>query len=175
MSRRLHIGFFEDDRDLLDAVRECRRREIPVVDVVSPFPIHGVDQALGIRPSRLGWVTFAGGAAGCALGLWLQYWTSAVDWPLNVGGKPFDSLPAFIPVVFELTILLAGLATALLLLVRCGLWPGRKAPAGLEATTDGRMALILAQSDASFRSEDYADLWSRHGASESRVQTEELP
>lgn len=172
MSRSLHTGFFEDEHDLLAAAKECRKRGIQVVDVVSPFPIHGLDNVLGIRPSNLGWVTFLAGAVGLAFGLWLQYWTSAVDWPLNVGGKPLDSLPAFIPVAFELTILFAGISTVLALLLRCRLWPRSSVPQGLELTTDDHHALILAQSNAAFQDSDFSDLWQRHGAVNVRRETE---
>jgi hypothetical protein len=174
MSRSLHIGFFDDDRDLIDAVRECRARQIPILDVVSPFPLHGLDEELGIRPSRLPWVTLAGGAVGLSIGLLFQYWSSAVNWPLNIGGKPFDSLPAFVPVAFETTILLAGLSTAAALLARSRLWPGRRPPSGLEATTDDQHALILEQSDAAFCEEDFVELWGKHGATSYRKETEEL-
>jgi len=174
MRRSLHIGFFEDEHDLMEAARECRERGIPVLDVVSPFPIHGVDEVLGIKRSRLGWVTASCGAVGLLLGLWFQYWSSATDWPLNIGGKPFDSLPAFVPVAFEMTVLFAGLGTAFFLIFRSGLWPGKKAVAGMESTTDDRHALILAQKDAEFRLEDFTELWERHGAVGSRMETEEV-
>lgn len=167
-----HTGFFEDEHDLLAAAKECRERGIPVVDVVSPFPIHGLDAVLGIKPSRLGWVTFAAGATGLAFGLWLQYWTAAFNWPLNVGGKPLDSLPAFVPVAFELTILFAGIATVVFLLLRSGLRPGKQVRSGLEVTTDDQHALILAQSDASFQDSDFTELWHRHGAVNSLKDTE---
>jgi hypothetical protein len=174
MRRSLHVGLFADDRDLLDAVRECREREIPILDVVTPFPLHELDEAMGLRRSRLPWVTLIGGAVGLAIGLGFQYWSSAVNWPLDVGGKPFDSLPAFVPVAFEMTILLAGLSTAGALFFRSKLWPGRKPPRDLEATTDDRHALVLTQADAAFREEDFVDLWQRHGAESYRMETEEL-
>ena len=173
MSGSLHVGFFEDDRDLLDAVRECRDRGIPIVDVVSPFPIHGLDDVLGIRPSRLPWVTLIAGAVGLGIGTWGQYWTSAVNWPLNIGGKPFDSLPAFVPVMFEMTVLFAGLATAAALLLRSRIWPGRRTGPGLERTSDDQHALILAQEDAAFREEDFTEVLLRHGAVETRHETED--
>ncbi len=174
MSRRLHTGFFEDEHALLAAAAECRERSIPVVDVISPFPIHGLDDVLGIRRSRLPWVTLIGGATGCVLGFWFQYWSSGVSWPINVGGKPFNSFAAFAVVGFELTILFAGLATAAALLLRSGLWPGRRAPEGLEATTDDRHALILAQADAAFRDGEFHELLHRHGAVEIRLESEEV-
>ena len=172
MSRSLHTGFFEDEHDLIAAAQECRQRGIPVVDVVSPFPIHGLDAVLGIKPSQLGWVTFVMGAVGLAFGFGLEYWTAAVNWPLNVGGKPLDSLPAFIPVAFELTILFAGISTVVALLLRSKLWPNKRAVEGLETTTDDQHALILAQADAAFEDEDFAELFHRHGAVDSRQETE---
>lgn len=175
MSFRVHIGYFEDDRLLLAAARECRERAIPVADVVSPHPIHGLDPVLGLRPSRLPWVTLIGGAAGLSLGLGFQYWSSAVSWPLDVGGKPFDSLPAFVPVAFEMTILIAGLATFFMLLLRCGLRPGKRLKGALDSTTDARMALILEQKDATLQERDFVELLERHGAVKiSQLSSEEV-
>ena len=174
MKHRTFIGFFEDERDLLDAARECRSREIPIVDVVSPFPIHGLDKVLGIRPSRLPWVTLAGGAVGLGIGLWFQYWSTGVNFPINVGGKPWDSFPAFAPVAFEMTILIAGLSTAFALFARSVLWPGKKTKPGLEITTDDRHALILEQRDARFLDSDLQTLLAGHGAKEVRQDDGDL-
>ena len=173
MSSSRHVGFFEDDRDLLDAAKECRDRGIPIIDVISPFPIHGLDAVLGIKPSRLPWVTLCAGALGLSAGFLLEYWTAAVNWPLNVGGKPLNSLPAFVPVAFELTILFAGLATAAGLFLRSRVWPGRGTEAGFEVTSDDRHALILAQRDARFAPEVFEDLLRRHGAVDLRHEVEE--
>jgi len=174
MMQRLHIGFFEDEHDVLDAARECRDRGMPVLDVISPFPIHGLDAVLGIKPSRLPWVTLAGGAVGAGLGLLLQYGTAACDWPLNVGGKPLDSFPAFVPVAFELTILVAGLSTAAALFWRSRVLPGRKPLVGFAETTDNMHALILEERDASFETGEYKELLMRHGAARSEERTEEV-
>jgi hypothetical protein len=168
MSHRTFIGFFEDEHELLDAARACRAREIPILDVISPFPIHGLDAVLGIRRSRLPWVTLIGGAAGLTLGLWFQYWSTSVSFPIDVGGKPWDSFAAFAPVAFEMTILFAGLATAAALFVRSGLWPGKRPRAGLELTTDHRHALILEQRDARFLDSALEQLLAAHGADEVR-------
>ncbi len=172
MSTSLHIGLFTDEGALLEALREGRRRGMRVVDVISPHPIHGLDEALGIRPSRLPWVALGGGVVGAVLGLAFQYWTAAVDWPLNVGGKPLDSLPAFVPVAFELTVLIAGVATAAAFLYRSRLWPGKRVQDAYASTSDDRCALVLEQADATFRAQDFAELLSRHGAAEVRHETE---
>lgn len=174
MTHRTFIGFFEDEHDLLDAARECRSREIPIIDVISPFPIHGLDDVLGIRPSRLPWVTFIGGAIGLGIGLWFQYWSTATSFPIDVGGKPWDSFPAFAPVAFEMTILFAGLSTAFALFARSFLWPGKKTKPGLEVTTDDRHALILEQRDARFLDSDLEGLLEKHGAQEIQQDDGEL-
>lgn len=109
MSRRVLVASFDDEHRLLAAVRRARAAGDAVLDVHGPYPVHGLDDAMGARPSRLPWVCFAGGLAGLGLALGFQAWTSATDWPLNVGGKPLLSWPAFVPVAFEVTVLFAGL------------------------------------------------------------------
>ncbi len=91
-----------------EGVREAGYRHF---DTHSPFPIHGMDQAMGLGNSVVGWIAFVGGIAGLSLGTWLQWWTSAVDYPLNISGKPFFAIEPSIPVIFELTILFSAMAT----------------------------------------------------------------
>ncbi|MBJ02914.1 MAG: iron ABC transporter [Planctomycetes bacterium] len=166
MSCRLRFGAFADERDLLDAARECHDKGMSVRDVYSPYPVHGLDPLLGIKRTRLPFVTLVAGAIGLALAFWSQYWTSAHNWPLNVGGKPYDSFPAFVPVAFELTVLFGGLATAFFLLARSGLFPGSKRQPVHAKVTDDRFVLVLEHKDASFSEEDYESFWHRHGALE---------
>lgn len=80
-------------------------------DVNTPFPIHGMDAAMGIKPTPLGWISFCGGLTGGSLGMLMEWWMNAVDYPLNIGGKPAFAPPAFVPVSYELTILLTAFAT----------------------------------------------------------------
>jgi hypothetical protein len=167
MSGRTHTAVFDSEAALLAAIADCNGRGIPVHDAYSPYPIHGLDELIGIRRSRLTLVCFFGGLAGLAIGLGFQYWSSAVNWPTNVGGKPFDSLPAFIPVGFELTVLFGGLSTALMLLVRSRLWPGRKSTQHLPGVTDNRFALVLEETDASLPPGELSRLVLRHGAVQS--------
>lgn len=102
-------GLFSDDDKILEAAAKMRDAGYKKFDAITPFPVHGMEEAVGIKRSIIPWVTFFAGITGCSAGLLLQYWTSAVSWPINVGGKPMFSLPAFIPVTFELTILFAAL------------------------------------------------------------------
>jgi hypothetical protein len=165
MSRILHYGVFGHEAQLLEAVSDSHAQGLEVIDAYSPYPIHGIDELLGIRRSRLTLVCFFGGLVGLLLGLGFQYWTSASDWPLNVGGKPFDSLPAFIPVAFEMTVLFGGLSTALALLLRSRLWPGRKSTR-IAGVTDDRFALVIARRDAGMATAELPALLERHGALE---------
>lgn len=173
MSRRVHIGFFVDERDLLSAANEFRARKIEIVEAYSPYPIHGIDEVLGIKPSRLPWVTLVAGAAGLTIGLYFQYWASHTDWPIDVGGRPFDSLPAFIVIAFEMTILLAGLATAAALFMRCRLWPGRKISDSFSTTTDAEMALVVAEDDARYPSGTHEEILRASGAISTREEVYE--
>lgn len=112
MSRKILLGCFTGEAELLAAVRAARSRGVPVHDVFTPYYVHGLDEALGDRRSRLPWVTLAGGLAGMLAAIGLQVWGAVVDWPINVGGKPASSGLAFLPITFEATILVGGLATA---------------------------------------------------------------
>src|ERR1051326_3158185 len=108
-AKRFTAAFFEREEDLVAGAAEARLTGFEVYDVYTPFPVHGIDRAVLLPPSRLTWIAFLAGALGLVFGLTLQVWTSAYDWPLNVGGKPFNSFPLFIPVTFELTVLFSGL------------------------------------------------------------------
>ena len=167
---RLQIATFAHEHDFLAAARDCVGGGATIVEAYSPHPVHGLDEVMGIRPSRLPFVTLAGGIAGLALGLWLQYWASASDWPLNVGGKPFDSFPAFVPVAFELTILVAGLATVAGVLGRSRLLPGRKSARRFERTTDDRFALVVAGRPGVTLEGSLRRIFAAHGAIETHEE-----
>ncbi len=99
------LAEFDGPGPLLAAARKLHERGFTRYDSHSPFPIHGMDDAMALPPSRLGWVVFLAACLGGGGGLLLEWFVSAVDYPVIISGKPFFSLPAFIPVAFELTIL----------------------------------------------------------------------
>ena len=99
---------FDTPTQLVDAARKVRNAGYKKTDAFSPFPLHEIDEALGIKRSILPFMVFGGGIAGLMTGLGLQYWTSVIEYPILVGGRPFFSLPSFIPPAFELTILFAA-------------------------------------------------------------------
>ena len=149
MSGHLQAAF-DDEAALLRATRAVRRAGVEIADAFTPYAVHGLEEAMGLRRSRLTWVCFAAGLTGATCAIGFQIWTSAVSWPLNVGGKPFASIPAFIPVTFELTVLSAALASAFFFYFRSRLYPGRPA-APPPRVTDDRFVLVVADSEAARR------------------------
>lgn len=113
MAKRISgvAGLWSDDEKILEAATKMREAGYRKFDAITPFPVHGMEDAVGIKRSGIPWVTLVAGLTGGTLGMWIQWWTSAVDWPIIVGGKPMFSIPAFIPVTFELTILFAALCS----------------------------------------------------------------
>jgi len=116
-----YVVEFDDSHALLHACETVRDAGYTKWDAHSPFPVHGLSDAMGLQPSRLPYITLAGGLTGLALGLLLQWWMNVKDYPYLISGKPVFSLPANIPVIFELTVLFAALATFAGMLVLNGL------------------------------------------------------
>jgi hypothetical protein len=143
MSRRLLIGIFESEHDILKAAEIARSQGMRIVDVFAPYAVHGLDRAMGLTPSRLPWVCFALGLFGAGFKVWFEYWTTAFNWPINVGGKPWNSLPAFVPITFEVMVLFAGVSTVIAFFLVSRLRPGRKAQIAFPGTTDHRFALVI--------------------------------
>ena len=112
---------FETPDALLKAAERVRDAGYRKWDAHTPFPVHGLDRAMGVRPTILPWLVVGGGVTGAIVGLGLQWWTNAVNYPFLVSGKPFFSLPANIPIVFELTVLLAAIACFVWMLALNGL------------------------------------------------------
>jgi Protein of unknown function (DUF3341) len=147
------LGYFDDPTALVAATAKVRDANYASFDVFTPYPVHGLDQAQGLKRSPLPYVTFVAGATGFMLAVTLQYWTSVVDWPLNVGGKPFWSWPAFVPIMFELTVLLGGLATVGGMFALNGL-PNVTRKAFDPSLTNNRFAILI---EAPAKAEDEVD------------------
>lgn len=146
------VGIWSDEHAVLKAAEATRKAGFKVFDAITPFPVHGMDDAVGIKRSWLPWVTFIGGSTGCALAVLFQWYVAAYDWPLVIGGKPFFSLPAFIPITFELTVLFGGLSTVAALLVVCDL-PRLMPPVIDPRLTDDRFAIFISERDEAYNVE----------------------
>ena len=137
------VGLFDDDEVLLKAVAAVRKAGMKIHDVLTPYPVHGLDSAMGIKESRLHTVGFIAGAIGCISAISFIVWTNTVSYPLNVGGKPFAAIPSYIPVTFEITVLSASVTMVVAFFVRSGLSIFKEPRIFDERTTDNRFAMIF--------------------------------
>jgi len=144
---------FDSASDLVAAARRTHEEGYHKIDAYSPFPVEGLAEEIGFRKNGVPLVVLIGGLLGCMSGYALQYWISAVSYPINVGGRPYNSWPAFIVVTFEMTILFAGLAAVFGMLALNGLpmpyHPVFNVPRFAFATRD-RFFLIIFSSDAKY-------------------------
>ena len=138
---------FDDEVPLLQAVRILRDSKEIITDVLSPFPVHGLDEALSLKRSRIPVVGFIFGALGAILAFGFQAWVFTVSYPLIIGGKPFFSVPTFIPITFEVTVLFAGLSMVAALLVRSKLKPDIRFKPVDERITDDRFVILINAED----------------------------
>src|ERR1043166_7367870 len=145
MPAKILVASFLETDGLLRAVRKARSQMFRVYDVFAPFPVHGLDEAMGIRRTRLPYVTLLAGLTGLATALTLQFYTNVFDWPLDVGGKPdsVKTILAFVPISFELSVLFAGLGSVAALLLRARLYPGKPVWLPDPNITDDTFALVL--------------------------------
>lgn len=145
------LGIYEDEDVLLDGIRKVREAGVKIHEVFSPFPVHGIEDALGYRRSRLSIAAFMFGLLGTSLALTLQIGTMTVDWPMIVGGKNFLPFPTFIPVTFELTVLLGAFGMVGTFFVVSNLKPwGKPRIFDIRSTDDKHvMAIDLAKNSMS--------------------------
>jgi hypothetical protein len=139
-------GIFFDEKDLLSAIKQIQSNDIKITDVRTPFPVHGLDDALKYKRSRLPKLGFYAGAVGAILAFGFQAWVFTSGWPINFGGKPFFSVPSFIPVTFELAVLFAAMALVFGFLIRSGIGPGSANPIIDERVTDDGFVIIIQES-----------------------------
>lgn len=128
MSTKMAYGVFEDDDVVLSAIPKLREKKFKVTDVISPFPIHGLDHVLGLKRTRISMTAFLYGCTGTSLALLMIWYMNIWDWPMDIGGKPsfalYKNIAAFIPVTFEVTVLCAAHGMAITFFLRSKLLPG---------------------------------------------------
>ncbi len=158
MERPLYglMAEFENPEEVVAAARRAYAEGYRKMDAYSPFPIEELSEAIGSHHTVLPWIVLAGGVAGALTGFFLQYFVAAVVYPLNIGGRPPNSWPAFIPITFELTVLFAAISAVVGMLVLNGLpkpyHPVFNVP-GFERASRNRFFLCIESADPKFNAE----------------------
>ncbi len=164
------FGLYSDDDDLKRACKKAVNQHLDMDDVYTPFPVHGLDPILGLKESRLHYLGFIYGATGCLLAFGLMSWIFTRDWPIIFGGKPFWSVPAFIPMTFESTVMLASVGMTFTFYTICGLWPGMQPKILHDRLTDDKFAITFDVTNADSATADkYRAFLTATGAEE--IQT----
>lgn len=170
--KKFVVGSFDDEKVLFPAVKNVRRAGYKIHDVYTPFAVHGLDHALGIRETSLHTAGFIYGLTGTCTALGFMGWIFTSDWPLNIGGKPHFPLPAFIPITFETTVLFSAVGMVLTFCYLCQLAPFIKKHHFHPRATDDLFVLVIECTDKTNELEVQAFLQT-NGAQEINVQEAE--
>ena len=172
------VASYDSPEALVRAAEQVRDAGYTHTDALTPFPVHGIVEALGIRKSRMAALVFAGAAVGCLAGFGLQYWASVITYPHIVSGRPLFSWPNFIPVIFECTVLFAGLTAFVGMLVRNHL-PRPHHPLFaarlVEDATTSKFVLVIEATDPRFDLAGTQALLWKSGAEQVEVAPAETP
>ncbi len=142
-SKEVLFGLYDDETDLLSAVKQANSDHLDIMDVYTPFPVHGLDPLLGLAESRLHIAGFVYGAIGTMTAFLFMTWVFTRDWPIIFGGKPYFSSPAFIPITFELTVLFASIGMVVTFYTICGMAPGVTNPTLHDRITDDKFCIAF--------------------------------
>lgn len=160
------VGIFDDEDVLMNAVKDVRKSGIKIHEVYSPYPIHGLDEVLGYKRSRLPIAAFLFGLLGTTLALTMQFYMNRFDWPMIIGGKDFASV-TFVPVTFELTVLLAAFGMVGVFMATSNLKPwGQPRIFDLRSTDDKHVMAIDIANNASLTTEAISEVLKSSGATE---------
>ena len=148
MSSNKYIhALYDDDDTLLSAVKKIRSENHHIEEVYTPFPVHGLDKALGLEETRIAIMSFIYGCIGLCVAVAMMNFIMIEDWPQNIGGKPsfsyLENMPAFVPIMFELTVFFAAHLMVITFYMRSKLWPFKKAENPNPLTTDDKFLIEL--------------------------------
>ena len=166
-NKEVLYGLYDDEEILLKAVENAKSDHLDIMDVFTPFPVHGLDEAMGLSESRLHIAGFVYGALGTLTAFLFMTWVFTRDWPIIFGGKPYFSAPAFIPITFEVTVLFSAVGMWITFFTICGMAPGVKNPTLDDRITDDKFCIAY---DVTGATEDHLNklksFFSSTGASE---------
>ena len=148
MSNKVIYAMYNDDDVLMNAVIKTRAAHHHIEEIFCPFPVHGLDKAMGLAPTRLGICAFIYGCIGLAFATWMMNFMMIQDWPQDIGGKPsfsfIQNMPAFVPIMFELTVFFSAHLMVITFYMRSRIWPFKQAENPDVRTTDDHFLMEVA-------------------------------
>ncbi len=168
MSKAVIHAIFDDEVPLMDIAKTFRSKGVHIKDIFTPFPVHGLDVAIGVPRTRIAICAFIYGLTGALLATLMTWYMMVSDWPTDIGGKPsfeyFMNMPAFIPITFESTVLCAAHGMVITYYLRCWMLPGVKAKNPDPRTTDDKFLMIIETIDSN--KADVEQMLKKGGATE---------
>ncbi len=170
MASKVIHAIYNDDDILLNAVKKVRGKQYRIKEVYTPFPVHGLEKAMGLADTRIAITSFIYGLVGFSLAVWMLNYIMIYDWPQNIGGKPsfsfFENMPAFVPVLFEMTVFFAAHLMVITFYLRSRIWPFKKAENPDPRTTDDHFLMeVSGESNA----DEVAQFLAKTGAVEINI------
>ena len=151
MSNKVIHALYNDDDILMDAVKKVKAADHHIEEVFTPFPVHGLDKAMGLAPTKIAITAFLYGITGLSFAIWMTNYMMIEDWPQDIGGKPnfswFTNMPAFVPILFELTIFFAAHLMVITFYMRSRIWPFKSAENPDVRTTDDHFLMEISIHD----------------------------
>ena len=146
-STKTFHALYNDDDILLSAVKAIKEKHYEIEEVYTPFPVHGLDKAMGLEPTRIAIAAFIYGCIGITVATLMMNYIMIVDWPQNIGGKPsfsyLENMPAFVPIMFEMTVFFAAHLMVITFYLRSRLWPFKEAENPNPLTTDDKFLIEI--------------------------------
>ena len=147
MADKILHAVYDDDDKLLDAVKQIKAANYEIEEVYTPFPVHGLDKAMGLKETRLAITAFIYGCIGFCFAIWMMNHIMILDWPQNIGGKPsfsfIENMPSFVPIMFELTVFFSAHLMVFTFYLRSKLWPFKEAENPIPETTDDKFLIVV--------------------------------
>lgn len=151
MSQKVIHAIYDDDDVLLKAVKMVRESNHEIEEVYTPFPVHGLDKAMGLKGTRLAITAFIYGLTGLGFAIWMMNYMMIVDWPQNIGGKPSftyaENMPAFVPIMFEMMVFFSAHLMVITFYMRSKIWPFQTASNPDPRTTDDKFLMEISVGD----------------------------
>ena len=151
MDNKIVRAFYDDDDTLLKAVIEMKKNNCIIEEVYTPFPVHGLDKAIGLKETRIAIMSFIYGCIGLTIAILMMNYIMIEDWPQNIGGKPsfsfIQNVPSFVPIMFELTVFHAAHLMVITFYLRSKLWPFKESENPIPSTTDDKFLVEILMTD----------------------------